>query len=289
MAPTPEPTAPILEYTACPLCNGNESNSLYAFPPFYVVRCKACGLFYLNPRLNESNILDYYARELYDEYSAGLGYEIQEPTLRMTFRRFLQNLHKRKLTGGRLLEIGCGSGFLIDEAKSYFSYRVATDMSPEAAKKAKTLADEVYCGDLSAVPKSVPLFDCVIAFSVIEHIYRPHAFIQEILERLSPHGKLVLATPNIDTLYYKILRKKWPFFIPPEHVCLYSPKTLSTLLEQNHLHDVDCFEPAHAWPLAAFIAKAKLKSLARKMARTSLGKIPIFMPKTIVCVVGKKN
>jgi len=39
----------------------------------------------------------------------------------------MKELHKRNVTGGKLLEIGCGFGFLLDEAKNYFDYRIGTD------------------------------------------------------------------------------------------------------------------------------------------------------------------
>ena len=41
---------------------------------------------------------------------ADTSYTAQESALRATFKRFLHNLADRRLTGGTLLEVGCGYG-----------------------------------------------------------------------------------------------------------------------------------------------------------------------------------
>jgi hypothetical protein len=48
---------------------------------------------------------------------ADTSYAAQEFALRAMFQRLLQNLAKRGLTGGDLLEVGCGYGHLLDEAR----------------------------------------------------------------------------------------------------------------------------------------------------------------------------
>ena len=75
---------------------------------------------------------------------ADTSYFEQETALRATFKRLLRNLEKREMTGGELLEIGCGYGYLLDEARPYFSRRVGTDFSPEAAAHARKSGAEVF-------------------------------------------------------------------------------------------------------------------------------------------------
>ena len=48
---------------------------------------------------------------------ADTSYAAQEFALRAMFQRLLQNLAKRGLTGGDLLEVGYGYGHLLDEAR----------------------------------------------------------------------------------------------------------------------------------------------------------------------------
>jgi SAM-dependent methyltransferase len=72
------------------------------------------------------------------------SYVDQEASLRATFRRFLLNLEKRNLTKGALLEVGCGYGYFLNEAKGFFDFRIGTDFSRRAVKEARLRADYVY-------------------------------------------------------------------------------------------------------------------------------------------------
>jgi len=57
---------------------------------------------------------------------------------------------------------------------------------------------------------------------------------------MAPNGSLVVSTPFIGGMWYKILGKKWPFFIPPEHVCLYNHNSISQLLKQTVSKTLKC-------------------------------------------------
>jgi SAM-dependent methyltransferase len=244
----------------------------------------------LNPRLSEESLLSYYSQDsFYSEYSAGTGYEIQEKALRSTFSKYMKELHKRNITGGKLLEIGCGFGFLLDEAKGYFDYRIGTDFSGEAVSHAKKFADNVYCGGLEAIPNDTPAkFDCVITFSVLEHVYNPNTFIKEIQNYMTPNGSLVVSTPFLGGMWYKILGKKWPFFIPPEHVCLYNHNSISRLFEQNGFKNIQMFISSHAWPIAVFLSKMGMRGLSSVTTKLKIGDVPLFVPFTIINIIGSK-
>lgn len=58
---------------------------------------------------------------------------------------------------------------------------------------------------------SVNKFDCVITFSVLEHVYNPNAFIKEIENYMTPKGRLVVSTPFIGGMWYKVLGKNGRF------------------------------------------------------------------------------
>ncbi|WP_315072884.1 class I SAM-dependent methyltransferase [uncultured Clostridium sp.] len=279
-----------LEQTKCPMCSSNDNIALHNFDPVNVVKCKMCGLIYLNPRLNEEYIYKHYAEdEFYNNYTTGIGYEIQEHALRGTFEKFFKILDKRIHTGGRLLEIGCGFGYLLDISKKYFSYCVGTDFSESAVDIAKNYCDEVYCGGLDAIPENTGKFDFIIAFSVLEHVYNPNEFIKEISSNLKTGGTLIISTPDVGSYWSKILRKKWPFYIPTEHVCLYKKDTLEYLFKQNNFTVINSFSFSHGWPLVAFLSKVGLRKIAKHIANKPIAKKTIYIPNTIICTYGIKN
>src|SRR6266567_5029248 len=130
------------EYPACPFCGSDRREFPFRLQqPYNVVRCMECGLYYLYPRLIESAMQEAYRQSSYYEGGtcgyADTSYTDQERALRATFKRLLNNLSRRGLTGGDVLEVGCGYGYLLDEARAYFDRRVGTDFSGEAATTAR--------------------------------------------------------------------------------------------------------------------------------------------------------
>ena len=108
-----------LEYPACPVCGSDRGEfSFRLHDPYRVVRCTACGFYYLYPRVIEGAMQEAYRQPSYYEGGAcgyaDTSYTAQQSALRATFKRLLHNLADRRLTGGTILEVGCGYGYLLD-------------------------------------------------------------------------------------------------------------------------------------------------------------------------------
>lgn len=96
----------------------------------------------------------------------------------------------------RILDIGCGSGFLLDRLS-------------EKLKKTKLVGVDVYPlkknnrwaykeADITHnLPYSKGSFDCVILGEVIEHVPDPDYILKEINRILVPKGMLIISTPNL--------------------------------------------------------------------------------------------
>ena len=272
-----------LEYCACPVCNEPESKaSPYGSGPYQVVTCKSCGLWYLSPRAIESRLRDIYLRDEYFE-GDGSGYDDyagQQRSLRATFRAVLKQLAKRGATGGALLEVGCGYGYFLDEARPFFDRRVGTDMSPSAARVAAGNADTVYQGDLSAVPQDC-LFDCIVALHVVEHVYHPPAFIRQLSAMLKPGGALLLAAPDMGGFWRKVMGDKWPSFKYPEHVVFYDRRTLSSVMRDAGLSALDTVPYPHAFSLRDIFTKLGFPAF------DPLQRVNVWLPSTTVAVLGR--
>ncbi|GLR14026.1 hypothetical protein GCM10007907_28160 [Chitinimonas prasina] len=274
-----------LESATCPLCASTTAKALYEgrFAPYGLMSCQACGLGYLSPRLTEAAMLAHYANDQYfsgDQHGYN-NYAAQAPALRATFRRLLQTLAKQGRTGGSLLEIGCGFGYLLHEAQPYFTRRVGTDFSAEAVRTAQTHADAVYAGGVAAVP-SGELFDCIIATHVIEHTYHPREFIRDLLLHLRPGGSLIIAAPDAGSFWRKLMGYRWPSFKLPEHVLYFDQCTLHRLLAECGLETLQTVPYPHAFPLPLIAAKLGLTLPA------SLGRHALWLPKTTIAIAGVK-
>jgi 2-polyprenyl-3-methyl-5-hydroxy-6-metoxy-1,4-benzoquinol methylase len=274
-----------LEYPACPLCGSDRRNFPFRLrEPYRVARCTKCRFHYLYPRLIESAMQEVYRESSYYEGGAcgyaDTSYTAQEFALRATFKRLLQNLAKCGLTGGDLLEIGCGYGYLLDEARSFFERRVGTDFSPEGAEIACATGAEVFVGGIEQVPSEAK-FDCVIGTQLIEHVYEPLSFVKRLAGHTKSGGHIILATPDIGGVLRKAMGQRWPSFKVPEHVVYFDYQTLSSLMLRASLKDVHRLPYPHAFPLGLITAKFDFKLPAW------VGRFKVWVPATTVAAYGR--
>jgi len=248
-----------LEYPACPVCGSDQRQFPFRLhPPYSVACCTACGFHYLYPRLIESAIQEAYRESSYYEGGAcgyaDASYTAQESALRATFKRLLHNLAGRGLTSGDLLEIGCGYGYLLDEARPFFDRRVGTEFSAQGAEIARKTGADVFVGGIEQVSLERK-FDCVIATQVIEHVYEPLTFVRQLANHTKPGGHIVIAAPDIGGALRKAMGRRWPSFKAPEHVLYFDFWTLSALMHQAGLTNVRRLPYPHAFPLGLLTAK----------------------------------
>jgi SAM-dependent methyltransferase len=274
----------VLEITPCPICKSSDMSVLHTFEPFKVVSCRSCGLIYLNPRMKESAMMKVYQENEYFSDSGDSGYQYvnyasQEESMRMTFRRFLNELKKNGIASGRLLELGCGYGYFLDEAKHFFSFLAGTELSQEAGESARKISGaDVYIGDVSSLPNELCGFDLIVSINVIEHIYSPAEFILSLKKRLKEGGRIIIATPDIGSIWYKIMQRRWSSFKIPEHVVYYSKNTLTSLLLRTGFHNIMGIPFHHAFPFGLITSKLGIHlhgPICRK---------PVWLPWTMTAI-----
>lgn len=271
-----------IEYAVCPLCKNVRYDIVYDnFYPYKVVRCRLCGLYYLSPRLKESVMLQKYKDSAYFE-DGRMGYSSyieQEESLRATFRRLMINLKRHNLTGGALLEVGCGYGYLLEEGIGYFNPRIGTEFSPQAVKEAQRRADYIFEGGIEQIPPD-ERFDCIIANQVIEHVYEPQRFLEQLIAHLRPGGRVVIATPDMGSFWRRLMGHHWPSFKIPEHIIFFDKKSLYTLMRQAGLIKISILPYPHAFPLSLIASKLHTPLTSR------LGKINLWIPATTIAMYG---
>ncbi len=211
---------------------------------------------------------------------ADTGYTAQESALRATFKRLLANLAKRGLTGGDLLEIGCGYGYLLDEARALFDQRVGTEFSAQGAEIARATGAEVLVGGIEQVSPERK-FDCIVAIQVIEHVYQPLSFVKQLASHTKAGGYIVMATPDIGGALRRTMGRRWPSFKVPEHVVYFDFQSLRALMYQGGLTDVRRLPYPHAFPLGLIAAKFRL-SMPSVLAR-----LKMWVPATTVAAYGR--
>ena len=219
----------------CPLCGDADFEPVVAKDGFRMVACRGCGLWYLNPMPSEARLGSLYEQEYFanaDSLSAGYeDYATRGEDFREVFAHRLAALPP-EVEGGRLLDVGAGFGYLLDAAEGKFSERWAVERSPDAVEALQGKGT-VCRGTLAEVELPNSYFDVVSLQDCLEHFRDPREALLRIREVLRPGGRVILVTPNTDSLLAKLQRRSWVSLKFPEHVVLFQPGTLKRILEET--------------------------------------------------------
>ncbi len=192
--------------------------------PLRIVRCLRCGLVYANPQDIPAEIYLNY-RNMKDEV-----YISEEKARRISARIVLKKISKYKRPG-RILDIGCATGFLLDEAKSEGWEAYGVELSEWAASYARKRFNlNIFEGVLKEARFPYDHFDVVVLIDSIEHLPDPKGTLGQVRRILKPDGILCISTPDINSFLSRFLQAKW-WGIKQSHLFYFSRKTLANMLE----------------------------------------------------------
>ena len=134
----------------------------------------------------------------------------------------------RSVPPGRMLDVGCGSGALLQRMRIAGWEVEGVDFDEKAIDRAwREYGVAVRHGDLRAACYPDGSFDAVTMNHVIEHVHDPIALLAESRRILRPGGRLVVVTPNIASWGHARFGRNWRGLEPPRHLHLFSQKTLA--------------------------------------------------------------
>ncbi|MHB8611003.1 MAG: class I SAM-dependent methyltransferase [Candidatus Dormibacteraceae bacterium] len=233
--------------TICAIC-GTYGNSAELYPPTYdaasfnerifsarrlpdaihyrLVRCLKCGLVRSDPAADQASLSGLYSRSSFD-------YASEVPNLRRTYGRYLARAraHSRGLS---LLEIGCGNGFMLEEAlaQGYEEVRGVEPSRKAIATAQPAVKDRIVLDVMRPGLFEPNEFDTVCMFQVFDHLPDPGALLDEVHAVLGPGGALLCFNHDAGSLSARMLGERSPI-VDIEHCYLYTPMTMKLLLEQH--------------------------------------------------------
>jgi SAM-dependent methyltransferase len=102
--------------------------------------------------------------------------------------------------GARILDLGCGNGYVSSRLRGLGHVVIGVDASAEAVSVAQS-AHPAMCFEVASLEDDDLAtrvgegFDCVVSLEVIEHLYRPCRLFEQSRRVLRRGGWLVLSTP----------------------------------------------------------------------------------------------
>ena len=183
--------------------------------------CTECGTVQ-QPSLPRGRALHDLYRAMADD-----AYLAEAPGRRRTAERLL-DLIGAHVPHGRLLDVGCGPGLLLDEARRRGYDVFGLELSATAAAHAR---------DVLGLPvREMPLehlvseeFDVIVLADVLEHLDDPLAALEGCRDLLAPDGVLCVVTPDPSSLVARLAGRRWWGFLPG-HAHLLPRRTLREVL-----------------------------------------------------------
>jgi 2-polyprenyl-3-methyl-5-hydroxy-6-metoxy-1,4-benzoquinol methylase len=305
----PPPRTPLADVdVSCPLCGADDyrvrfeatlsgaldpqhhyASTSKAYGAFgRIVDCQSCGLVYMNPRPHHQVVQEAYAEVEDRRY-------LEEETGRVaTFSESLAQL-RGYVARGRLLDVGCHIGTFLSLAEQAGFEVAGVEPSRWAAQIARSrVGGPVHVGAIEDAPVPSDHYDAVTLWDVIEHLPDPASDLRAIRAALRPGGILAVCTMDVDALFPRLARRRWPWYMQM-HLVYFSRRTLCEMLRHEGFQIVDVRSHRRVVRLSYLVSRLepysrrayRLADLAARSARVSGRRVGVDLG-DIFTVVARK-
>ncbi|MBI4650516.1 class I SAM-dependent methyltransferase [Candidatus Desantisbacteria bacterium] len=195
-------------HSFCPVCHNNNFKNKFIINDFTITQCLSCGLMFVKEKLSQQELDDYYKKGigncvyLNDENVENLKY----------YYRNLRAVITDKIPTGKILDIGCNTGYFLDVMEGFERYGIERSLNHGNIAKGK-YGDKVFVGTFEDYKIPDFLFDCITMQDVLDHLIDPVEALKKCNKLLKPGGILIIKVHDLSSLYAKIMGKNFYAFI----------------------------------------------------------------------------
>lgn len=225
----------------CNFCGSRRFKRVTIKNGYPILKCRVCALFQADVSDNVEDIYnspDYFASKTTGVTFGTTFLERREElkTIPLNERTFdLFNAFPGEIGGAdfrkkEALEIGPSPGGGTMRYLTALAVVEGLEISEQAATHLRAIGFPMYCGRISEVAID-KRYDIVLAYEVVEHLRDPKAAFKEIYKLLKPGGKFIISTGNVKSLKARLLRRRWTFYLTPQHLYYFGDSTITKYLE----------------------------------------------------------
>lgn len=232
-------------------------------------QCTQCSFVFLNPRVPEDQLKQYY-KSSYLPYRGASAWGKYKSIVEKSQRK--QDLKKLKRvasiktinTDTLILDIGCGQpSFLKTCQEEYECQTMGIDFNNKGWIDQKNSYQ-----DIKLLVKTVPELstdlhpDIISMWHYLEHDYEPEKHLKHLKSISKPDTKLVIEVPNFDSISRQKFGKDWAGWHTPRHLSLFSPNNIKLLLQHSGWKTEDVFTHGTMDPYVLFwMSKMEAKNI----------------------------
>jgi len=220
--------------SGCELCGSESARELYTArdrlrnsdQPFQIVECAGCGVLRTLPEMSYTELASFYTESYWGEDEPSQEWIKRSQAEKTDFIR------ECDLSEGRLLDVGCGSGFFLRALDSSRWERYGVETGTEAASlAARALGpDHIFKGTLTEAKFEKSFFDVISFWSSLEHMNEPRANLIRARDIIKPGGILIVQVPNAASYQARLFKGDWFALDVPRHRYHFTPARLAQLL-----------------------------------------------------------
>ena len=211
----------------CKICGSERIRSkiLYGYD---MISCSRCGVHYMAGLFNDKEVNKYYEND----------YRItSKDKFDTEFRRIFRIPEQIELISiisryvpppARILDIGCDKAYFIDEARRHDYDCTGIELSAAAHEYASKVGIQLK----KSFDELDKTYDVAVMWHSLEHIPEPYVLFENLKKNLNNDAYVFIRVPAFDSIWRKLLGKKWIWFQPRNHCFHYSHSSLKCLLEK---------------------------------------------------------
>lgn len=224
--------------TYCPLCQHKRINKLFSYDRGKAFLCGNCSLLF-----NECSIVaeqhydkTYYAHNYYDKISC-----------QHTVSRYFLSLIKQFVTGGSIMDYGCGTAVFLGAAREDgFTHNIGVETSTAALQIALNTIEPpdllIHSPTQSIPPRRFEVITFIDSFAHIKNIGPVFKNLKE--KHLQKNGIVFIKTPSFNTaayFYTRIISPLLPrelarrLYYLPHRYLIANTKSIRMFLERNNM------------------------------------------------------